>query len=112
MHRCIFCQFLEGTVPCTKSYENDRVSSFIDWNKWKGVHIVVYPKKHIGFQQHGLPALEQAKQDLRSAIPKIVQFENLEDDFTVLDFDDESSVCQDEEHIHIHITGKRKIDSR
>lgn len=108
MHRCIFCEFLEGTAQCTKSYENDRVASFIDWNHWEGVHVVAYAKKHIGFKQDGTPELEQAKQDLRAAIPEIVKFENLEDDIIVLDFDDEISVGQDEEHIHLHVTGKRK----
>ncbi|MBD5156889.1 MAG: HIT domain-containing protein [Butyrivibrio sp.] len=108
MHRCIFCEFLEGKVQCTKSYENDHVASFIDWNNWEGVHVVAYTKKHIGFKQNGTHELEQAKQDLREAVPEIVKFENLENDITVLDFDDEISVGQDEEHIHIHVTGRRK----
>ncbi|MDR0964842.1 MAG: HIT domain-containing protein [Clostridium sp.] len=108
MYRCIFCQFLKGSLPCTKSYENDRVASFIDWNTWNGVHVVAYTKKHIGFKQKNTAELEQAKQDLRLAIPEIIKFENLEDDITILDFDDEVSVCQDEEHIHLHVTGKRK----
>ncbi len=108
MPRCIFCQFLEGTLPYTRSYENDRVASFVDWNHWDGVHIVAYPKKHIGFLQNGSEELEQAKQDLRDAVPKIAAFENLEDDITVLDFDDEISVGQDEAHIHIHVGGRRR----
>ena len=108
MHRCIFCEFLEGKTPCTKSYENEQVASFIDWNHWKGVHVVAYTKKHIGFKQIGTPELEQAKQALLAAVPEIVRFENLADDITVLDFDDEISVGQDEDHIHIHVTGKRK----
>ena len=108
MYRCIFCEFLEGKTPCTKSYENDRVASFVDWNHWNGVHVVAYTKKHIGFKQKGTPEFEQAKQDLLAAVPEIIKFENLEEDATVLDFDDDSSVCQDEEHIHIHVTGKRK----
>lgn len=108
MHRCIFCQFMAGTVPCTKSYENDRVASFVDWNNWKGVHIVAYPKQHIGLDQAGTPELEQAKRDLLAAVPEIIKFENLADDVTVLDFDDEVSLCQDQEHIHLHVTGRRK----
>jgi diadenosine tetraphosphate (Ap4A) HIT family hydrolase len=108
MRRCIFCQFLQEELPYTASYENERVASFVDWNNWEGVHIVVYPKKHIGFKQNGTAELEQAKQDLLAAVPEIVKFENLEDDVTVLDFNDDVSVAQDEEHIHLHVTGRRK----
>ena len=104
MYRCLFCEFVSGQTPCTKSYEDDDVSSFVDWNHLDGVHVVLYPRKHIGLKDKDTAEFKNLRKILYDSIPKVVEYEGLSDDYRTLLEDDEKSVGQDQEHIHI--TGK------
>lgn len=44
---CIFCKIVEGSLPSTKVFENDRVLAFQDIQPAAPVHILIIPKKHI-----------------------------------------------------------------
>ncbi len=46
MPDCIFCQIIEGKLPCAKVYEDDLVISFLDINPVNTGHTLVVPKKH------------------------------------------------------------------
>ncbi|MGN0253513.1 MAG: HIT domain-containing protein [Lachnospiraceae bacterium] len=108
MHRCLFCEFISGETPCKKAYEDDMVSSFIDWNRLDGIHVVAYPRKHIGLRVKDSEEYKTAHDYLYNSIPKIVEFSNIADGYELLLEDDERSIGQDEEHLHIHIIGKLK----
>lgn len=108
MHRCLFCEFISGETPCKKAYEDDQVSSFIDWNRLDGIHVVAYPKKHIGLRDKNSEEYKTAHNNLYNSIPKIVEYSNIADGYELLLEDDERSIGQDEEHLHIHIIGKSK----
>ena len=43
---CIFCDIVEGKIPSSKVYENDKVLCFNDINPQAPVHVLVVPKKH------------------------------------------------------------------
>tara|TARA_B100001559_G_C16361182_1_gene557458 strand:- start:360 stop:701 length:342 start_codon:yes stop_codon:yes gene_type:complete len=44
---CLFCEIIEGKIPCTKIFENDKVFAFNDINPVAKKHILIIPKKHI-----------------------------------------------------------------
>jgi histidine triad (HIT) family protein len=48
MSDCIFCQIVNGRLPCAKVYENERVISFLDINPINAGHTLVVPKIHYG----------------------------------------------------------------
>ena len=46
MEGCIFCKIINGDIPSSKVYEDDKVLAFKDINPVAPIHILVIPKKH------------------------------------------------------------------
>ncbi|MBI2654183.1 HIT family protein [Candidatus Woesearchaeota archaeon] len=46
MDDCIFCKIVEGKIPATKIYEDDKVISFLDIMPANKGHCLIVPKNH------------------------------------------------------------------
>jgi histidine triad (HIT) family protein len=44
---CIFCKIINGELPSSKVFENDKVTAFLDINPVNPGHVLVVPKKHV-----------------------------------------------------------------
>ncbi len=44
---CLFCKIVEGSIPSTAVYQDDRVYAFSDINPKAPVHVLVVPREHI-----------------------------------------------------------------
>ena len=44
---CIFCMIIEGKIPSSKVYEDDKILAFRDVNPQMPVHVLFVPKVHI-----------------------------------------------------------------
>lgn len=44
---CVFCKIIEGKIPSTKVYEDDKVLGFKDIQPQAPVHYVFIPKQHV-----------------------------------------------------------------
>lgn len=60
MEDCIFCKIVNGEIPSTKVFENEKVIAFNDINPKAKVHILIIPKKHI----ESVKTLEEADKEL------------------------------------------------
>lgn len=47
MSDCIFCKIIDGEIPCSKVYEDDKVLAFKDISPAAPVHVIIIPKEHI-----------------------------------------------------------------
>ncbi|MFN2342447.1 MAG: HIT family protein [Desulfonatronovibrio sp.] len=47
MSQCIFCQIVQGKVPCVRVYEDHNVLAFLDIAPVKKGHTLIIPKKHV-----------------------------------------------------------------
>ncbi|MCR4435410.1 MAG: histidine triad nucleotide-binding protein [Clostridiales bacterium] len=47
MEDCIFCKIIDGKIPATVVYEDDRVIAFRDIQPVAPVHVLIVPKQHI-----------------------------------------------------------------
>lgn len=47
MKGCIFCQIINGDLPCYKIFEDDHTLAFLDIGKEADGHTIVIPKTHI-----------------------------------------------------------------
>jgi histidine triad (HIT) family protein len=46
MKNCVFCQIVEGKIPCHKIYEDKNFLAFLDIAPFCEGHTLVIPKKH------------------------------------------------------------------
>jgi histidine triad (HIT) family protein len=44
---CLFCKIVEGQIPASIVYEDDRVLAFNDINPQAPNHVLIVPKRHI-----------------------------------------------------------------
>jgi histidine triad (HIT) family protein len=47
MADCLFCKIIDGAIPASLVYEDDRVIAFNDINPQAATHVLVVPKRHI-----------------------------------------------------------------
>lgn len=44
---CLFCKIIEGSIPSTAVYQDDRAYAFADINPQAPVHVLIAPKEHL-----------------------------------------------------------------
>ena len=47
MSDCLFCKIINGEIPSSKVYEDDKVYAFNDIDPQAPVHFLIVPKEHI-----------------------------------------------------------------
>ena len=104
MHRCIFCEFAQDKTPCTKSYEDDEITTFVDWNHLDGIHIVAFPRTHIGLKD-GSEKYEGVLRKLRDKASAIAEYAGMNKEFRLFTEEGEDNISQNLEHLHIHVIG-------
>lgn len=106
---CIFCKIIDGEIPCSKVYEDDKVLAFNDINPVAPVHILVIPKKHydslIDIPQEQIDIIAH----IHNVINKIAKEQDFaKDGFRVINNCGEHG-GQEVKHIHYHILGGKKL---
>lgn len=46
MEECLFCNIIDGKIPCIKVYEDDNFLAFLDIHPISKGHTLIVPKKH------------------------------------------------------------------
>lgn len=109
MSNCIFCKIVNGEIPCSKVYEDDKVLAFKDINPEAPVHILVIPKQHI---QSVLDLDENNKSitiDIFEAINKIASMSGIDKDGFRVVANTGINGGQTVAHLHYHILGGRSL---
>lgn len=109
MSNCIFCQIINGKIPCNKVYEDDKILAFKDINPEAPVHIVVVPKQHI---QSVLDLDENnisITVDIFNAINKIAKDLGIDKDGFRVVANTGINGGQTVAHLHYHILGGRSL---
>lgn len=110
MYRCILCQMIEGTVQCNKIYEDEDLFAYLDWNPWAPIHIVLYPKTHIGTQDKDNTDFIRLRQKMLDAVPKVADLAGCAEGYELHTEEEEDHVAQNEAHLHIHILGQKRLN--
>ena len=106
---CLFCKIIEGSIPCTKVYEDDRVFAFRDINPQAKVHILLTPKKHM---RNILECDAETAAALTAAIANVAAQEGLtENGFRVISNCGKHG-CQSVDHLHVHLVGGEQLSEK
>ena len=105
---CIFCKIVEGAIPSTKVYEDEKILAFRDINPEAPVHVLVIPKEHIASADMISGDNSAVIAHIFECIPKIAKAEGLDSGYRVI-----TNVGKDGgqsvHHIHFHILGGKKL---
>lgn len=108
MSDCLFCKIIEGSIPSTKVYEDEKIYSFKDINPQAPVHVLVVPKEHICCAN----AIDESNADnvayIFTKIPAIAKSLGLKNGYRIINNCGDDG-CQTVKHIHFHILGGTKL---
>ena len=112
MADCIFCKIVEGDIPCSKVYEDDKVLAFNDIQPMAPVHVIIIPKKHTATLMDLDAENIDVTSDLMSVAQKVARIKNISDvGFrTVINCNAEGG--QVVFHLHMHLLGGRKLEDK
>ncbi|MEK8129657.1 histidine triad nucleotide-binding protein [Paenibacillus filicis] len=106
---CIFCKIVEGTIPSTKVFEDERVVGFLDIRPAAPVHVVIIPKKHIsdmnGVEEEDLPLIA----DIHRAARQIAVERGVAESGYRLVNNCGPDSGQEVFHLHYHLLGGHKL---
>ena len=108
---CLFCDIIEGKIPSTKVYENDKVLCFNDINPAAPVHVLVIPKKHYDDIRGIANAADGAEylSAVSKAIDEVAKIKGLDSGFRVINNCGEDG-GQTVKHVHFHVVGGVKLN--
>lgn len=109
MPDCIFCKIVQGEIPSSKVYEDDRVLVFKDINPQAPVHLLVIPKRHIADLNQLTPADGDLAAHLISVVQQAAREAGVAESGYRLITNTGPDSGQVVFHLHFHILGGRKL---
>lgn len=109
MEDCIFCKIVNGEIPSTKVYENEKVLAFNDINPMAPVHVIIIPKEHITTLLDVTPEKMDILIAMFSAAQKVAKINNIDKKGfrTVINCNKEGG--QIIFHLHMHVLGGSRL---
>ena len=102
---CIFCKIIDGSIPCKKVFEDDKIIVFHDLHPKAPVHVLVVPKEHVESLAHLTPAHKDLIAHLTLKLKDIAQELHLKDGFRV-GVNTGAGGGQEVFHLHYHLLGQ------
>ena len=109
---CIFCKIVNGEIPSSKVYEDDKILAFDDINPCAPVHVVIIPK------EHSITCADDITEDncdivgyIFSKIPEIAKAKGLTNGYRIVNNCGEDG-AQAIFHIHFHLLGGEKLTEK
>ena len=110
---CIFCDIIDGKIPSSKVYENDKVLCIRDINPVAPTHVLVLPKKHFddiidcSKSEDGAVYLDAVSK----AVAEVAKIDGLDKGFRVINNCGEDG-GQTVMHLHFHVIGGLKLTEK
>lgn len=112
MEDCIFCSIIDGKIPSTKVYEDDKVLAFNDINPVAPVHVIIIPKVHIANVNDLTPENASVLADIHLAAKKIAEKLGIADKGYRLINNCGAEAGQTVLHLHYHLIGGLKLGAK
>lgn len=108
MSDCIFCKIVDGDIPSSKVFEDDKIFVFKDIAPKADVHLLVVPKLHIA-------RLDQAGEEhadllahMMLSLSDLAKQQGLDNGFRTI-INTGPGGGQEVDHLHIHILGGNRL---
>jgi histidine triad (HIT) family protein len=104
MSDCLFCKILDGDIPSSKVFEDDKIYVFKDINPKADVHLLVIPKIHIARLDEATVEHAELLSHMMLALPQLAKEQGLDNGFRSI-INTGPGGGQEVDHLHIHILG-------
>ena len=104
MENCLFCKIIDGLIPSSKVYEDEKILAFRDINPQAPVHVLVIPKTHIACVDEINEENADIVAYIFSHIPSIAKKAGITDGYRVIS-NCGPDACQTVPHLHFHVLG-------
>lgn len=104
----IFGKIIQGTIPCEKVFENDRIIAFKDIAPVAPVHILIVPKKEIPNLQSVQPEDLSLIAECITVAQQLASANDIEDGYRLLT-NNGPMAGQTIFHLHFHLIGGRQL---
>lgn len=109
MTDCVFCRIIQGEIPASKVYENEKVVAFDDIRPLAPVHVIVVPKEHLPTLLDVTPEKGEIMKELTLAVQEVAKIKGIDRRGfrTVINCNEEGG--QVIYHLHVHVLGGKKL---
>lgn len=107
---CIFCQIVQGKIPCEIAYEDDEVIAFKDIHPLAPVHILVIPKLHLRSLNDVTPEHEPLIGHLLGVIRRLASEFGVADSGYRVVTNTGTDGGQVVGHLHFHLLGGKALE--
>ncbi len=105
---CLFCKIIEGSIPSTAVYQDERCYAFADIAPQAPVHVLVTPREHIASMEATTEAHRALLGHLLWVATEIAHTKGLAKGYRlVINTGPEGGQTVD--HLHVHLLGGRTL---
>ena len=105
---CLFCRILDGSIPSTPVYQDDRCYAFADIGPQAPVHVLVVPRRHIDSLAQAGAGDPELLGHLLWVVAEIARAKGLSNGYrTVINTGPDGGQTVD--HLHLHLLGGRAM---
>jgi histidine triad (HIT) family protein len=105
---CLFCKIIDGSIPSTALYQDDKCYAFADINPQAPVHILIAPREHLVSLAEAGDEHPALLGHLLFVAAEIARKNNLARGYRlVINTGDEGGQTVD--HLHVHLLGGRPL---
>lgn len=108
---CLFCAIINGDIPSSKVYEDEKCYAFLDIAPQAPVHCLVVPKEHIASVDEINDENSSVVAHIFTVIPKIAKDLGLVGGYRIVSNIGDNG-CQSVKHLHFHILGGEKLSDK
>lgn len=105
---CLFCKIVNGDIPATKVYEDDKVLVFFDINPITNGHVLIIPKEHLVTINDITPELATHILEVEKKIYKLFREKLGIPGLTILQ---NNNLGQEVKHYHVHLIPRYEDDN-
>ena len=109
MAECLFCKIIDGEIPATIVYQDDRIVAFNDVNPQGPTHILLVPRAHIGTLNDLSPKDDALVGELIRRAAAIAKERGIAAGGYRTVFNTNRDAGQTVFHIHLHLIGGRSM---
>ncbi len=112
MNDCIFCKIINGDIPSSKVYEDDKIFAFNDISPQTPVHILIVPKEHICCANAITADNADVVAHIFSKVGEIAALAGIKDDGYRIINNCGKNAGQTVFHLHFHLMGGKNMGEK